>query len=126
MSFFYLASPYSHESVQVKQSRYETAMSVTARLLTRDWIIYSPIVHCHELAKAHSLPGDFAFWQRYNNAMLDSAVGLIVLCLAGWRESKGVQAEISYILAQHKPIIYIDERIQLVKGDKYHASKLAP
>ena len=57
--------------------------------------VYSPIVHCHELAKIADLPREAAFWMKYNFTMLAAAEILGVLMLPGWKESVGVTAEIS-------------------------------
>jgi hypothetical protein len=70
-------------------------MSATAWLLRQGIWTFSPIVHCHELAKRHSFPRDFLFWQNYNFAMLGASRGLFVLKLPGWQQSKGVAGEIA-------------------------------
>jgi hypothetical protein len=68
---------------------------------------YSPIVHAHAAAKQYEMPTDFAFWRAYNEAMLASSHGLIVLTLPGWQDSKGVTAEIEFALARKLPIDYL-------------------
>ena len=93
MSYVYLASPYSHADASVRESRYEAASYATAHLLNQRTWVYSPIVHCHELAKKFDLPTDFKFWKDYNFAMLSHARKLIILRCDGWEASKGVAAE---------------------------------
>jgi len=100
VSFIYLASPYSHEMDTVKQQRYELVSETVVQLLKQDIHVYSPIVHCHELAKRFNLSGSFAFWQDYNFAMIEASAGLWVLKLEGWKESIGVKAEIKYAIAK--------------------------
>lgn len=102
MSFIYLASPYTDDDPEVVLSRYEATRAFTANALEEGFHVYSPIVHCHELAHYHSLPKDFEFWKSYNLAMLTAASHLWVLALEGWQESKGVQMEI--ITALELPI----------------------
>ena len=92
----YLASPYSHPDPAVMQRRFEDVRAVTAALLRRGEIVYSPIVHGHAIATAHELPTDHDFWLRHCFAMLERADNLHVLMLDGWKESKGVQAEIDW------------------------------
>ena len=104
MSYHYLASPYSSPDPAISAQRALAAQRATAWLLAQRIWVYSPIVHCHELALAHSLPKDFFFWRDYNFAMLERARGLIVLMIDGWRESKGVSAEISYAKELALPI----------------------
>jgi hypothetical protein len=95
----YLASPYSHPLQEVVEKRHEEAMAYTHYLLERKRWVYSPIVHCHELAKRHSLPTDFEYWKRYNYHALARCDELYVLGIEGWRESKGVRAEIEFWVA---------------------------
>lgn len=93
-SFKYLASPYSSPDLEVMEDRYQEAMYCTHWLLrTKVWV-YSPIVHCHEMAKKHDLPRDYLFWQHYNNAMISGSDGIIVLAIPGWQESRGVTDEL--------------------------------
>lgn len=94
MSFIYLASPYTSDEPSVIVERYEMAKSMTAHLLNEGHFIYSPIVHCHELAHSHSLPKDFKFWKDYNFAMLEKAEELWVLTIDGWDKSEGIKNEI--------------------------------
>lgn len=106
----YLASPYTHPDPQVVQSRFLSAMQYTADCLCAKEFIYSPIVHCHELATRHTLPTDFDFWKSYNFHMLGRADELRVLMLDGWETSKGVSAEI--MLAQELGIKTVYVRVE--------------
>ena len=74
--------------------------------------IYSPIVHCHELAKIADMPRDAGFWERYNFTMLAAAEQLWVLMIAGWLESKGIAGEITEAKRLEIPIIYIEEKFR--------------
>lgn len=104
--YLYLASPYSHDDKEIEHMRYLGALNATAHLISRHVAIYSPIVHCHELARAAELPTDFEFWMRYNYRMLSAARKLLVLKLDGWEFSVGVRAEITYALTHCKPVLY--------------------
>lgn len=90
----YLASPYSHPDPFVREERYLAAMKEMCAHLKLGIAIYSPIVHCHELAKIDSLPRDAAFWRAYNFAMLAAAESLWLLMLPGWETSVGCAEEI--------------------------------
>lgn len=103
-NMIYLASPYSSIDPQIMEERYLHVARETARLLNEHQIIYSPIVHCHELAKLFDLPHDFDFWQHYNLGMINAAKELWVLPLPGWDISKGVQAEIIYAQSMGKVV----------------------
>ena len=93
MGFKYLASPYSHPNPAIRHNRWRYALHATAKLIVNGEFIYSPIVHCHEMAMAHSMPKNFEFWKAYNFAMLEKADRLIILRIDGWEASKGIAAE---------------------------------
>lgn len=109
----YLASPYSHDSEAVRHHRYRSVMRVTAGLLAQGHFIYSPILHCHELARHHELRTDFAFWQNYNFDMLAHADELFVLTLVGWQKSVGVQAEIAFAQERGIPVKFVNEDLEI-------------
>lgn len=106
----YLASPYTHDSRRVVLARYRAALSCAAALMRRGEIVLSPIAHSHAIAEAHELPTTFDFWMRYNFAWLDACTALVVLAIDGWRESRGVQAEIARAQARGMRVSYVDER----------------
>jgi hypothetical protein len=98
MGYIYLASPYSHENPEVVEGRYRDVLRITSELMNKHRLhIFSPIINCHELAKVHTLPGDFAFWKEYNQAILEFADELYVLKLLGWEQSKGIKGEMLYV-----------------------------
>ncbi len=90
----YLATPFSSPDIEVRQARYEEACRETAELLREGKIVFSPIVHSYPLTE-YGLPGDWEFWQKVDSHMLRKADRLLVLMMPGWKESIGVQAEIT-------------------------------
>lgn len=108
LSVKYLAAPYSHEKPDVMESRFKTINLVAAQLLKDGHFIYSSISHCHQMAKDHRLPTNFEFWRDYDKAMLSKCDQLFVLCLDGWKNSVGVQAEIEIAKELGLTIKYID------------------
>ncbi len=84
-------------------------MKATARLLKEGMIVYSPIVHCHNMAIMYDLPGNFEFWQWYNEGMIRAAEELYVLRLEGWDRSAGVSHEIKFARSLDYAITFIDE-----------------
>lgn len=106
----YLASPYSNPSRAVVEDRYQTTMAFCAEFMRRGHVLFSPILHCHELTKAHSLPSDAAYWQSYNYSILRRCESLWVLTLDGWETSVGVSDEISKASFLRMPIEYYDEK----------------
>jgi Domain of unknown function (DUF1937) len=96
MSYIYLASPYTAAQDETMEDRFCEAERCLAWLLDRKHWTYSPIVHCHALAKRFILPRDYAFWREYNYCMMTKANSLYVLTIDGWEESRGVQQEIAF------------------------------
>ena len=114
----YMACPYSHNSPveyinKIKKGeRFRQANIYAANLLNRGEFVYSPISHCHPLAMAADLPGDWEFWEAYDRAILACCKKLYVLMLPGWETSKGVQAEIKIAIKEFNiPVEYIDPDI---------------
>ena len=102
----YLAQPYSDPDETVKQMRFEAAMLAAAKIFNKGKFLYSPILHCHPVALAHNLPGDFLFWGNYNMWMIERSDEVWVLQLEGWGRSTGVKAEIEYATRKGIPVLY--------------------
>lgn len=103
----YLASPYTDPDPMVREMRYLRTAEVLVTMLKLGLAVYSPIVHCHELAKIWDLPKDVPFWEAYNATMLSNAKSLSVLRLDGWSRSAGVRGEIALATQLGKSITYI-------------------
>jgi hypothetical protein len=102
----YLASPYSHPHPAVREQRFQAACRAAAALLRVGLVVFSPIIHTHPLV-AHGLPTDWASWERIDREHLQRSDEVLVLTLAGWRESVGVQAEIRIANELGKPVGYL-------------------
>jgi hypothetical protein len=103
----YLACPYSHPDPKVKDERCRKADRATAHLIdTKGWNVFSPITHSHPLAMC-GLKGSWEFWQKIDIEYLLLSERVIVLCLDGWRESTGVNAEIDIAKQLGIPISYM-------------------
>ena len=103
----YLASPYSHPDPAMRQSRFEAACRATAALMRAGLMVFSPIAHSHPLTQ-YGLPGDWAFWQRYDRAHMEACSAMAILTLDGWKESTGVQAETRIAANLGMPVFLID------------------
>jgi hypothetical protein len=89
----YLASPYTHSDPAVRKQRFQ-CVKTALFLLLRDRVwAYSPIVHCHELARENKLPTTHDFWLEYDFDFLRRCDALYTLILPGWEDSKGVAEE---------------------------------
>lgn len=102
----YLASPYSHPEVAVREQRFRDACRAFATLLASGLTVFSPIVHGHPLVDL-GLPTDWPFWERFDREHLARCDEVVVLMLDGWRESVGVAAEIRIARELGKPVRYL-------------------
>lgn len=115
---WYLSSPHSHEDYAVREARYHAALKTLGELLDQGLMVFSPIVHSHDLYK---LPGwdkrpvDFVLWEKYDTELISRCDGILILMIDGWKESKGIKAEIEICRAQNKPVMYLEKR-----EDRWH------
>jgi len=103
----YVACPYSHNDPAVRAERFERANYYSARMMAAGLLVFSPISQTHPIALAGDLPKGWDFWERYDRAYLGICRALVVLCLPGWEQSKGVQAEIKIMDDLKRPVWYI-------------------
>lgn len=103
----YLAGPYSHPDRAVRVSRFEALNAAAAKLMAAGEHVYSPISHTHPIAEAGDLPLGWDFWEQYDRIYLGIAKRVVVLMLDGWRESKGVTAELAIAAEYGLPVEFI-------------------
>lgn len=104
----YLASPYSHDDPVVREQRFHAVNKVAASLMRQGMHVYSSISHSHPIAVAGGLPLDWDYWQGYDRAILSACGKMIVLMLDGWKESKGIAAEITIAKELGLPIEFME------------------
>lgn len=105
----YLASPYTSTKLDIEELRFMDACLAVAKLINEGYIVFSPIIHFHPVAKIGSLNGDFETWKRINYRFLSLCDELWVLTLEGWKESKGIELEIKWAKHLQLPIVYLKE-----------------
>jgi hypothetical protein len=117
LPYVYLASPYSHDDPAVRLERYEAVKQAMTRIALLNIPVYSPIVHWHIVAVDNNLPVDAVFWQKQNESMMLASGGIWVLCIDGWRQSRGVAAEIAFAERYRLPVYSVipDSIEELVK-----------
>lgn len=103
----YIASPYTHADPKITEQRYHETCLFTGALMQAGVNCFSPIAHCHEIARMCMLPTDCGFWQKHNEMWLARSTGLIVLMLPGWKESIGIKHELSIAAKLNLPIFYM-------------------
>ena len=102
----YLACPLTDTSRAIIESRYRAAAAATAELLSAGLIVYSPLSHGRDLEVLLADWGH-ADWMRHCMGVLARCDELRVLLLPGWRDSKGVTAEIEYMMAKGKRVSFM-------------------
>lgn len=100
----YLATPYTNEDPAVMEHRYNTAMDVAQYFISNNYVIFSPIVHCHEMAIKYKMNKDYTFWKTYNKSMIKVVKEVWFAAMPGCTKSTGMLAE--YLIAKkyHKII----------------------
>lgn len=102
----YLASPYSDHYEAVRERRFEAACKCAAAMMREGLLVFSPIAYSHSVLQ-HGLPFEWDFWEAYDRVILSKCDKLVVLMLPGWKESKGVTAEIKIAEELGIPVSYI-------------------
>lgn len=103
----YLACPYTHKDHYMMVARYLAVNRFAAKLMGEDGrFVFSPISHTHPIAEQGKLPRGWEFWECYDRTMIGCCDDLLVLCLDGWEQSTGVQAEIKIAEEFNIPIDY--------------------
>jgi anaerobic selenocysteine-containing dehydrogenase len=95
------------------EQRYRSAVEAVGALLSAGLAVFSPIAHNHHVNLACQLAKEdgasrWEFWKRFDLLMIDRADAVIVLRLNGWRQSRGVNAEIEHAQRTGKPVYYFD------------------
>lgn len=111
-TFTYLAAAYTG----VELSSFEENKRAVSLYSKVGVVVYSPIVHCHPVAKEYKLPKGYAYWQNSAQGMIRGCSAFDVLVPKGWEqktlESTGVKAEARYAHGRGIPV-----RIVTMRGD---------
>lgn len=114
----YLAIPYTHDNIFVKHFRAEVSNYIASELTKQGRIIFAPISAWHHLAIKYGLPGNFEYWKELDEQFICASKKIIVVMLDGWRESKGINLEMTIAKENGVPIEFLDPTpyvIDLVK-----------
>lgn len=105
----YLAGAFWHDDKKIRNKRFKTLSKVAGKLMKeKDIYVYSPISHGVPIDATAKL--DHAFWVQFSLKMLAKCNEIYVLDVDGWKESKGVQAEINWAKEFDMPIHMITTR----------------
>lgn len=103
----YLACPYSHPDRAVRVARFESANHAAGELMRAGHHVYSPTSHTHPIAEAGDLPLGWNFWEQHDRIFISMSHKIVVVTADGWRESKGVTAEIAMAEEFGIPVEYM-------------------
>lgn len=106
----YLAQPYSINADEtLREERYQVAVRKVAEYMNQGYNVFSPILNSHMPSVQYGLPCTWDYWERIDKEYLAVCGEVWVLCLPGWSESRGVQAELAYAEQIGLKIKYITE-----------------
>jgi hypothetical protein len=112
MKFIYLASPYSHPDHEVREARYRAACRKAAQYARKGIAVFAPIVHSHPLVPYMDAAQcmDFDLWMKLDLPLLKAADELHILCIDGWRASRGVTREVEFATQIGVPVkqVFLD------------------
>jgi hypothetical protein len=103
----YLATPYSHPDPVIRQLRYEQVTKSAARLIDLGHIVHSPITLTHPIEMALGGVRPAAFWLEFDRPFIEMCSELVVLTLAGWKESVGVAYERQLFEELGRPVSFL-------------------
>lgn len=118
----YLASPYSakiHDCVDgivtdevTEHKRYIEACMGAGFLMLRGDLVYSPIAHWHFVDKLFKGTICYEDYLASDMRMIELCKEVHVLCIDGWKESRGVQLEIEFAKMKGKEVKYFTQNEQ--------------
>lgn len=103
----FIVSPYNDDDFDVRNRRALEADIYVGVLTRQDKVCYSAISAMHHLLHILELPETWDYWRKHCEVMMMHASEVHVLCLDGWEQSEGVQAEIEIAKVFNKKIIYV-------------------
>lgn len=103
----FVAIPYYHFDKEIIERRVSIISKYCGSLLEKNIMCTSPVLFGTTVLKYCHLPDDFGFWDKLSFSYLEKATELHILMLPGWRESKGVNAEIKFALDHNIAIKYV-------------------
>ena len=107
MKKIYLGSPYTHDDPNIMEKRYLAACLKVSQL-SKEYHVYSPIVHWHPIAKLYGLPVEWEYWKEINREDIRMRDEVLILKLEGWSISVGLGFEILIAKEFNKPYTFIE------------------
>ena len=105
--FFYLASPYTNPDPAIVEDNYNEVLVYSWLLDCKGIYHYCPIAAKHCIAQRYAMPGDYLFWEGFNDSFITPSLGIILADIPGWEQSKGVQHERRRAAELNKPLYLV-------------------
>jgi hypothetical protein len=105
----YLATPSSHSDPAVMRKRYQTSCRAAAKLLQSGIVVFNPLANGISAVELGGLELEYQGFITIDLEFLRRSDEVLVLGLAGWKESDGVIKEIFESFALRKPVTLIAE-----------------
>ena len=109
MTILYLACPFTHNDPAIREHRYRTSCIAAAKLMKAGIVVFNPLSHSVPINEFLSSVDSHEFWMSMDLPILRRCDELLILGLEGWRESRGVRAEMFEAMALAKPVTQIEE-----------------
>ncbi len=107
----YLAAPYSHEDIKVRNKRVKTIAKVAGKLIKdKDVYVFSPITHGHPINQSVKEAIGYDYWLTFDKAMLDMCDEMWITDLEDWEKSRGIAEEINHCNTNGKTIRMVTKR----------------
>ena len=107
----YVASPYFHESYDVRFHRYTAVLKYTNGLIRANRPAFSPIVYGYFFEHFCGANANFESWMEFNDEVLKRCDQMHILMLEGWDVSRGILHETDVAKQNGLPITYIEPKI---------------
>ena len=104
----YLASPYSHEDIEVQEQRVQDILKITKYLIYEyGCTIFSPIVYTTAI---HQNFEPLKGWYTFDLEFLKKCDAMVIVALDGFKQSRGIGLEIAFATGAKIPIYYMDPK----------------
>ena len=106
--YVYLAAPYYSENKELMALRREAIARMAKAIIEQGYAVFSPIAYTVKLEEdgIHYPDG----WYTLDMSFLAAATGVVLLCLPGWEDSKGVLTELGFARGKATPIAVVEHR----------------
>jgi hypothetical protein len=88
--------------------RFTEVCKAAALLMRQGEHVFSLIAHTHPIALAGELPTGWDYWREFDELFFRICDEMRILALPGWRESRGIAAEIEVARSMGLPIFVME------------------